>query len=431
MRSATLIIVLMVLETLLALGLFMASPWLAPHAERVISKIQRELFPDTIKPEPQKPAPPTLPPFPDKFYEYDRMEMARMWNGMWLRLHVQTSEGDIASREREQKESYLIDLALNIQVPKPNQTLDDLTTVNPHLPTLIPALPSLLETAEVSPFYHKLYELKTDFTRRNLKHYNQLLTRHNFFDCDTILHLRNPETSRKALMIQAEMDVVTDGSDPDRTLEYDNSSPHFQPFTSYSWAKRTQTESPFIARLNTEKTSLETQLNAGASGDTAYRIRRRLSQIKRELPALRYRSSLVATLDPFIVVPTWMIKRSGPYAPSVGDYAVVIHGDTAYPAILGDTGPSTKIGEASLLICQAIDPESHGMRRPVSDLTVTYLIFPGTAEKPFRPPDLEKWHQHCSRYLTELGGSPASLYHWAPPAETDSAPAESPASAQN
>jgi hypothetical protein len=42
---------------------------------------------------------------------------------------------------------------------------------------------------------------------------------------------------------------------------------------------------------------------------------------------------------------------------------------------------------------------------------VTYLIFPGSAEKP-RQPDYEEWHAKCSELLGKLGGDPAKLHHW-------------------
>src|SRR5215813_4195534 len=50
--------------------------------------------------------------------------------------------------------------------------------------------------------------------------------------------------------------------------------------------------------------------------------------------------------------------------------------------------------------------------RPVSDLKVTYIIFPGTAEKPFGPPDLEKIHARCETLVTEIGGASVPLHKW-------------------
>jgi hypothetical protein len=57
------------------------------------------------------------------------------------------------------------------------------------------------------------------------------------------------------------------------------------------------------------------------------------------------------------------------------------------------------------------------MERPESDLKITYLIFPGTAEKPNAPPNLDHWHDKCRDYLKELGapGSGHELHRWEDP----------------
>src|SRR5439155_18268312 len=50
--------------------------------------------------------------------------------------------------------------------------------------------------------------------------------------------------------------------------------------------------------------------------------------------------------------------------------------------------------------------------RPVSDLKVTYIIFPETADKPFGPPDLEKIQARCETLVKEMGGASVPLHHW-------------------
>jgi hypothetical protein len=97
----------------------------------------------------------------------------------------------------------------------------------------------------------------------------------------------------------------------------------------------------------------------------------------------------------------------------VGDYAVVVFGDRIYPAIVGDVGPNDKVGEASLRIAQQINALATPYSRPVSDLKVTYLIFPGTADMPFGPPDLEKIQTRCEKLIQEIGGATVPLHHWA------------------
>ena len=96
----------------------------------------------------------------------------------------------------------------------------------------------------------------------------------------------------------------------------------------------------------------------------------------------------------------------------VGDYAIVVFGDQIYPAIVGDTGPNDKVGEASLRIAQQINPLSTPYNRPVSALKVTYLIFPGTAEMTFGPPDLEKIRTRCEKLIQEIGGATVPLHRW-------------------
>ena len=78
---------------------------------------------------------------------------------------------------------------------------------------------------------------KVTSIRTNLDRLDQLISRHNFFDCETILELQNPKTKRKALLIQADMDVDTDGTDGDRMPSFEPGSRTFQPFTSYRWKK--------------------------------------------------------------------------------------------------------------------------------------------------------------------------------------------------
>src|SRR4029453_5182704 len=73
--------------------------------------------------------------------------------------------------------------------------------------------------------------------------------------------------------------------------------------------------------------------------------------------------------------------------------------------------------------------------RPVSDLKVTYLIFPGTADKPFGPPDLDKLQARCEALVKEIGGASVPLHHWekytppppTPPPTPSPSPSPSPA----
>ena len=145
------------------------------------------------------------------------------------------------------------------------------------------------------------------------------------------------------------------------------------------------------------------------------------------MTTLQKYSFLIGTTDPYIVIPgAFAHDRDGA---KTGDYSLVIFGDGIYPAIVGDIGPNDKVGEASFRIAKEINPQSTPYNRPVSDLTVTYLIFPGTADTPFGPPDLDKLQARCQKLVDEIGGATVPLHHWEniiPPSPTPT-PSPSPA----
>src|SRR6185503_10534512 len=99
----------------------------------------------------------------------------------------------------------------------------------------------------VAPFFNDLYNTKIKILRENLVRLDQLLSRHNFYDCQTVLRLQHPETHRKAILLQADMDVDADGSDSDRLPAGSGASPNFKPFTSFRWAKKTNMPNPYLA----------------------------------------------------------------------------------------------------------------------------------------------------------------------------------------
>ena len=103
---------------------------------------------------------------------------------------------------------------------------------------------------------------------------------------------------------------------------------------------------------------------------------------------LKTRSFLIAEYDPFIVLPVFLVtdRSANPFAPRIGDYAVVLHDGRAYPAIVGDAGPDFKTGEASLRIAREIQPGCSPYVRPINDLKATYLVFPGTVPEEKKAP---------------------------------------------
>ncbi|HUF63150.1 MAG TPA: glycoside hydrolase family 75 protein [Verrucomicrobiales bacterium] len=349
-------------------------------------------------------------PLPGRFVPYKKIDFAELYNGFKIVSELDATEGGLASLERTREEACEIRFELRIRVPEPNQSLKDLASLNEKLPDMLPGLSAMLEGAKVSGFYHRLYELKTKRMQTNLTRLDQILSRHNYYDCDTVLELTAAGTQRRLLLVQGDMDVVSDGSDGDRSPEYDEyiaTSQYYQPFTSYGWAKRTNQPNPLLARWEEKLAAGEAELKKPGTTEARKKtLRDSIAVWKREIRDLRARSFLIARKDPFVVVPLSFLGYTGkePFAPAIGDYAVVIHGERVFPAILGDAGPSFKVGEASLRIAQEIDPKSSPYRRPVSDLTVTYLVFPGTAERPFAPPDLARWRARCSELLGEIGG---------------------------
>jgi hypothetical protein len=341
------------------------------------------------------------------------METGMIFNGLQYEWKVETSPGDTAARDREIDNSYRLELKLKIRVPRPATSLADVQVANARLPELLPSLPLLLESARVSPDYGKIYDLKLDWLKGRLEKIEQILSRHNFYDCDTILQLKHPETGRRALFVQGDMDVNVDGSDGDRNVEVDGSGQFFQPQTSYRWPKMTERPNPFLKRSEERNTEAEAELAKPETKEARRQeLRERIAASKRQIADLKSASFLVSKTDPTIVLPGFMLRGEGADVPKVGDYAVVIHGDKMYPAMVGDAGPSYKMGEASLRLCDEIRKTGTPLARPVSDLAVTYLVFPGSAEDKRSVPDLEKWHQRCTDLMAEIGVPNAPLHRW-------------------
>jgi hypothetical protein len=207
------------------------------------------------------------------------------------------------------------------------------------------------------------------------------------------------------------MDVNVDGSDGDRNIEIDGSNQFFQPQTSYRWPKTTDRPNPFIKRFEERIAKAEADLaKPGLAESKAKQLRDDIALFKRNISDLKSASFLVSKTDPSIVLPGFMIGGGGP---KIGDYAVVIHEDKMYPAILGDAGPSYKVGEASLRLCNEINHTGNPLARPVGDLAVTYLVFPGSADEKRLQPDLDQWHARCTELLAEMGvTNNASLHRW-------------------
>ncbi|PYL55653.1 MAG: hypothetical protein DMF29_01325 [Verrucomicrobia bacterium] len=340
-----------------------------------------------------------------------KLDTGRLFSGITLHSSVETAPGTDASTERGDPESYVLDLKLNARVPTPNRTLEELAKITPRLPELLPGLSAMTGPDSVSPLFAELYNTKIKMLRENLARLDLLLSRHNFFDCQTVLQLQHPQTHRKALLLQADMDVDADGSDGDRMPIGTGAPTNFKPFTSFKWPKKTTAPNPYLAGTQERLKRAEDEFAAKTTtADRKRDLRNAITQLRAEVTTLQKYSFLIGMADPYIVIPGAFTH--GKDAAKTGDYAVVIYGDAIYPAIVGDIGPNDKVGEASFRIGKQINPQTTPYNRPVSDLKVTYLVFPGTADPQFGPPDLEKLQDRCQKLVDEIGGATVQLHHW-------------------
>jgi hypothetical protein len=371
-------------------------------------------------------------------------DVRKLRSGIPFKTEVKIEKGGIASKERVADDSYSAIYQLSLRVPAPAKTMAELESTSPDLTKLLPGLPALVEKAEVSPWFAKLYENKISRVRRDANTLNELLTKHNIYDCETILQFRTTD-GKPVFLMQAEMDVVSDGSDGDRLPEMPDeivSSTHYQPFTSYGWPKKTKTANPMVAGWEKRIAGANKEIaDKTTSADRKKWLKERITYLKRGIDDMKARSFLIAEYDPFIVIPVNILTASDAFSPNVGDYAVVAHGAKLYPAIVGDGGPTFKVGEASLRMARELNPKATPYSRPVSDLKVTYIVFPGSRDAEKGPPDYEKWRQRCHELLGGIGGvgDGVQLHQWTdllpkptPPPEVSPAPtsgASSPAAA--
>jgi len=355
----------------------------------------------------QKTSAPPPPPATPELKLGSITDVRNLRSGIPFKTTVNLENGGIASRERIDGASYTARYDLTLRLPAAATSITELEASNPKLATILPGLPALLEHAEVSSWFSKIYQEKITRIRRDATSLNELLTKHNLYDCETILHLRTPN-GRRIFFLQAEMDVVSDGSDGDRLPTMPDkivNSTHYQPFTSYGWRKKTATPNPMVAGWEARIKIANQELAAATTtADRKTWLRERITYLKRGIEDLKARSYLIAEYDPFIVIPVSLLTSKDAFAPKVGDFAVVVHGEKVYPAIVGDGGPTFKVGEASLRMARELNPKSSPYSRPVSDLQISYVVFPGSREAERCPPDYEKWRQRCHDLLAEMGG---------------------------
>lgn len=351
----------------------------------------------------------TLPPFPPALPErvepgqYDHI--SKMTPGLNVLSSVQFEPGSTASQDRKALASYQVRVALNLRLPKAADG-ESLKHANPKLPELFAKYNEFMSKAKVSQWYQALYLHKQNRIRKEAATLARLLDRHNYYDTDTILEIEAPETGRKVLWVQADMDVVSDGSDGDRLPDMPakvKNSDHYQPMTSYRWRKLGTNPNPLLPHWEERVTRLSKDKKANAAA---------LQHAKNVVHDLKKYSFLLAEYDSFIVVPlTFKNGGNESYRPQLGDYAAVVVGDRVFPAIVGDFGPRFKAGEGSLRLARLINPKATPFARPVSDLGVSYVIFPHSREPENGPINYERLNTRVQELLQEMGGlTPAAQF---------------------
>lgn len=386
--------------------------------------------PTPIKTPTPAPTPePTPTPTPTPYVPQKILNIGSIFNGINFKAKLETVTGTTASTDRNEPGTYTVEVSVKVNVPKPHQSIEELRKLNDKIDAVMPGLVPLLAGGKVSPVFDDLYRRKVTSLRTNLDRLDQLLSRHNFYDCETILDLENPTTKRRVVLIQADMDVDTDGTDGDRIPLVDSTSRTFQPFTSYRWKKRTPNPNPCTPIW--EKRIADNEAKAKdpkTSSAEVQRLKSDTARLRMEVRDLQSHSFLVGATDPFIVLPTQMFSgRKNGFEPRIGDYCVVLVGEVLYPAIIGDAGPTAKIGEASLRLCKEVSGRASGENRAMNDLKATYLIFPGSGDKNWGPPDLKQWHARCDELMKEMGDYTGTLFEWEDVTRPPAAPAPTPA----
>ena len=79
----------------------------------------------------------------------------------------------------------------------------------------------------------------------------------------------------------------------------------------------------------------------------------------------------------FIVLPPQVIKAVPPVV--LGSQATVTYKDVTVPAVVGDVGPYSKIGEISIALANALGINSNPSNGGVESPTVSYTVTPGVS----------------------------------------------------
>lgn len=342
--------------------------------------------------------PPFPPALPEKVSDGTFRHINELGAGINMKSGVEFKPGTTAAQDRKKKDAYMVHLSMSLFQPKAASG-EDLLKTNPQLPEVFAKYHDLMGAAKVSPWFHALYLHKQNRIRKNAATLSRLLDRHNFYDTDTILQIEAPGSGRRVLWMQSDMDVVADGSDGDRLPRMPEkvlNSDYYQPSTSYRWRKIGKKVNPLLPRWEDRLAKLKK--NRKSSRDA-------IRHAEMVVADLKLFSFLLTEYDPFIVIPlTFKEGKDDTFRPQPGDYAVVVVGNRVIPAMVGDFGPKFKTGEASLRLNRIVNPRATLYARGVSDLSVSYVIFPGSKEEKNGPPDYERLNARCRELVEEIGG---------------------------
>jgi hypothetical protein len=339
-------------------------------------------------------------------------------NGLPLRTEIVYGDGDTALREINSIDSYTATFQLKLRLPRAATNLTEIEDGTTGLRKILPGFNSLFPRGFVSPWHQNIYQNKVSQIRQHSKQLAAILAKHDAYDCNTILHLQS-EKGRKVFYMQADLDATLKGADGDRLAEMPLAqvdSISYDPFTAYHWRKTGTNPNPMIAgwerRIAIGGKELEMPT---ITAERKAWVQERIAMLQNGIDAMKRRSYLISAYDPYIVLPLCILKDvKDPYAPKIGDYAVVIHENKIYPCIVGDRGSDTKVGEASARLAQQLNAGWKNGKKAVKAPIVSYLVFPESRDTDTSVPDYLKWEKKCLALLNEIGGLGKSyeLHRW-------------------
>ena len=247
--------------------------------------------------------------------------------------------GTIASQDRTLTEAYRVSVSVNALLPSAAKGAE-LKASNAELPQVLPGYEALMESAVVSPWFHSLYLHKQNLVRKAAAMVEKMPDKNSFLDTDTILELSAPESRRSVLWIQSDMKQAE----------------------------------PLPA------------------------------------PAEEQGTPLACERDSYIVLPAVLAERragenekeGSAWRPAVGDYVAVVVGKRVFPAVVGGSVARFETGMASQRLCQSVKADASASTPAVTELGVSYIIFPGTAEG--ATIDYTRLNTRVRELLGEIGG---------------------------